>query len=649
MKPRPRPTLARRLVTLLASGVVLAVVAVANRPMVAAANEAYHEFTINRVAYKQKYGHWARVPVPPRFRVNAIHAALLNTGKVLIIAGSGNNRDAFEAGTFRTLLFDPVANTFANVPTPTDVFCAGHTFLPNGNVLIAGGTKAYEVLEKDITNAAGVMKLKNESPAGGTRTFPKGTRLLSEKGTVYLTRAEVKLPPATAMRHGNEVRVHASEAEVWVDAEKPGNGPVVKKPAQYRVAGLTGNDKRNIYGVSDKITREKQEYGGDRTTYEFDPAAERYVRVGNLVKHRWYPTLTEMPGGDVLAVSGLDEFGRLIPGDNERYDVDRQEWTAEPRLKRQFPTYPAFHTMDDGRVFYSGSNSGYGSDRIGRTPGIWDLTDNTFIEVTGLPDPQMTETSSSVLLPPAQEQQVMIFGGGKVGESPVSTARTAIVDLNHPRPAYQRGPDLPAPARYLSTVLLPDDSVFTTGGSSGYRGGPYRGETRSDLFNSQFFRPGTAKFSKAADSTVGRNYHSEAILLPDGRVVTLGSDPLYDETGRNPGTFEQRIEVYSPPYLFRGKRPTIVDGPRIMSRGGTATFAVRHSRAIATARLIRPSAVTHVLDVDQRSIALDVTNGPHGATVTVPQRRGLVPAGWYMLFLSDGRGVPSKARWVQVI
>ncbi|MET0520798.1 MAG: galactose oxidase, partial [Jiangellaceae bacterium] len=157
MKPRPRPTLARRLLSAVLALGVLSVVVVANRPMVAAASEAYHEFTINRQSYKEKHGHWSRLPVPPKFRVNAIHAALLNTGKVLIIAGSGNNRDAFEAGTFRTVLFDPATDRFNEVPTPTDVFCAGHTFLANGNLLVAGGTKSYEVLEKDITHAAGVM------------------------------------------------------------------------------------------------------------------------------------------------------------------------------------------------------------------------------------------------------------------------------------------------------------------------------------------------------------------------------------------------------------------------------------------------------------------------------------------------------------
>jgi hypothetical protein len=260
----------------------------------------------------------------------------------------------------------------------------------------------------------------------------------------------------------------------------------------------------------------------------------------------------------------------------------------------------------------------------------------------------MTETSTSLLLPPAQDQRVMILGGGEIGESPVSTARTAIADLEQQHPVYRPGPDLPAPARYLSTVVLPDDTVFTTGGSSGYRGGPYRGEPRSDLFNAQFYQPGTNTFRTAAESTVGRNYHSEAILLPDGRIITLGSDPLYDRKGENPGTFEQRIEVYEPPYLFRGERPTIATSPPEADRGTAFHVNTPHPDRIATARLIRPSAVTHTTDVDQRSVALGVTRSGGGLDLAVPQGAGLVPSGWYMLFLVDDRGVPSVARWIRV-
>ncbi|WP_229071185.1 galactose oxidase early set domain-containing protein [Actinoplanes sp. DH11] len=648
MTPRTRPTPARRLLTALITILAMAAVVVVNRPMVVFATDRYHEFAINRPSYKQTFGHWSMLPVPAGFKVNAIHAALLKTGKVLIIAGSGNNREKFEAGTFRTIVWDPRTDRFTDVPTPTDVFCAGHTFLPDGKLLVAGGTKSYEVLAADIKHAAGVMKIKNESPDSGARTFPEGTRLRAANGRVYVTRADVRVPAATKMSHGAQTMVHAGEAEVWVDAAEPGDAPVVTQPAQYTIQGLSGDDTRNLYGIAEKITREKQEYGGDKTTYEFDPDTERYVRTGDLTEHRWYPTLATLAGGDVLAVSGLDEFGRILPGTNERYQVKEKKWVPTPGLRRAFPTYPALFLAGDERLFFSGSNGGYGSATEGRTPGLWDVRKNKFQPVHGLRDATMTETSASVLLPPAQDQRVMILGGGAVGDSPVSTARTAIADLDDPRPVYRDGPDLPHPTRYLNTVVLPDDTVFTSGGSSGYRGGPYRGRQRSDLLTAQIYDPRADAFRKAAAPVVGRNYHSEALLLPDGRVVTMGSDPIYDKSGKNPGTFEQRIEIYSPPYLFNGDRPVAPTGPSLIKRGDRASFATPDAARIRAARLVRPSAVTHGTDVDQRSIALGVKRAPGGLTVSVPAKRGLVPAGWYMLFLIDNKGTPSPARWVRI-
>ena len=79
-----------------------------------------------------------------------------------------------------------------------------------------------------------------------------------------------------------------------------------------------------------------------------------------------------------------------------------------------------------------------------------------------------------------------------------------------------------------------------------------------------------------------------------------------------------------------------------------ATFETSDPGAIKAARLIRPSAVTHVTDVEQRSIALSFTRTDDGIRVTIPHSAGLVPSGWYMLFVDNGAGTPSEARWVQV-
>ncbi|CAM5310738.1 hypothetical protein SCYAM73S_03900 [Streptomyces cyaneofuscatus] len=80
------------------------------------------------------------------------------------------------------------------------------------------------------------------------------------------------------------------------------------------------------------------------------------------------------------------------------------------------------------------------------------------------------------------------------------------------------------------------------------------GRSASNILKSQTYDPKTNTFKEAAEPTVGRNYHSEALLLPDGRVATFGSDSLYDDKDNTKlGKFEQRMEVYTPPALHRGK------------------------------------------------------------------------------------------------
>lgn len=641
MSPRAR----RRLTKAMVLGIVVAGLVVINGPTVTnAAKDALHDYKVNSSSYKERNGHWSVLDVPDGFRVNAIHAAMLRTGKLLIIAGSGNNREDFDAGTFKTLIWDPKTDKFKLVHTPSDVFCAGHIFLPDGKLLIAGGTRRYEKLRADITHAAGVMTVKNEDPDGGAVRLAKGTRFQSKSGKLYRATRAVTVKPAAKKVFAGGASTKASSTQVWVEAVEKGRASEVKEGSNFSVEGLPASQRRNVYGVSVSITLAKQEYWGDDKSYLFDPATERYEAVSNLKLARWYPTLVGLKSGRVLAISGLDEFGRIIPGHNELYDPRTKRWEEAPQLKRTFPTYPSMFLMPSGNLFYTGSNAGYGSDTVGRAPGIWNLEDNTFRKVPGLRDATQTETSGSVLLPPAQDQRYMIAGGGGVGESKRSTARTDVIDLKQPNPRFTPGPDLDKPTRYPNMVITPDDRVVITGGSTGYRG-----EGRSDVLICNLYDPTSGTLTRVADPTVGRNYHAQAILLPDGRVVTLGSDPLYsDSDNTKPGKFEQRIEVFSPPYLYQGRRPALTGGPEDLKYGTTATFSSSHPGAIKRARLIRPSAVTHVTDVEQRSVALPLTRRTGGIDVKVPTNTGLLPPGWYMLFVSDAHDRPSEARWVHV-
>jgi hypothetical protein len=662
---RPKPGPLRRLrnaalVLAAVSGVVAA-----NGPVVVDASDyAWNEYQRHQEHYKEQYGFWETIELPEEFRLSAVHAALLYTGKVLLIAGSGNNSERFEAGTFRSILWDPVTGEAKEIPTPEDLFCAGHAYLPDGNLLIAGGTREYEQLEEQVDRAAGVLSLTNDHTEAVT--LPEGSEFIAGRLT-YRSTEDVTVPAAQAMPDGTAV---GGVADVWVEGEGRGDEYVLESDRGFGVRALPAAHQGKVFARANSLTKEKQNFQGLDASYEFDVPTESYRRTGRLDEPRWYPTLLGLGDGRVLAVSGLDEYGRVLPGDNEIYDPATSTWTDQPQLFRYFPTYPALFRLADGqRVFYSGSNTGYGPADQGRQPGIWNLTDNAWVDVPGLEDPEYNETSASFFLAPVQDQRVGIVGGGLVGDSDVSTARFNVVDLSGADPRFEPAPDYPSPARYINAVTLPDDTTLLTGGSVGYRG-----NEESDLHLTTTYDPHSGALHEVAPNQVGRNYHATALLLPDGRVMTMGSDPLFADAERTKsGTFDTRLEIYSPAYLFARNRPELIAAPTELTRG--EPFAVSADGAVTDARLLRPSAVTHQTDTEQRSIALEVTapacpaagspTGEHTGHVeatcpggaasasnayelTLPTEEGLTPAGWYMLVVLDDRGVPSPARWVHV-
>ncbi|MBT2524111.1 DUF1929 domain-containing protein [Streptomyces sp. ISL-99] len=609
-------------------------------------SEQYHDYKINRPEYKAENGHWDFLDVPSEFRINTIHAALLHTGKVLLIAGSGNNQKNFDAKKFESVLWDPKTNTYKKIPTPKDMFCAGHTQLPDGKLLVAGGTKRYEKLEGDVTKAGGLMIVHNEDP-DAPKTLPAGTIFTGKKnGKTYVSKDPVLVEKAKKIfdkQTGRFLRTEAGLGRIYVEAKVSGKKYESGTEDNYRVHGLSGADARNVYGIAQKLALDKKDFQGIKDAYEFDPVAEKYITVDPMNEARWYPTLTTLEDGKVLSLSGLDEIGQIVPGKDEIYDPVTKKWEYTGVI-RKFPTYPAIFLMNNGKLFYSGSNAGYGPADEGREPGIWDLKTNKFKKIPGLSDPDMMETSATVRLPPAQDEKYMVIGGGGVGESEKSSEKSRLVDLKEPNPRFRDGDSLDEGTRYPSASLMPDDTVLITGGSSDYRG---RGG--SDILQARLYDAKTGTYRRVADPAVGRNYHSGSLLLPDGRVMIFGSDSLYsDKANTRPGVFEQRIEIYTPPYLFRDARPELTGGPKTIKRGGTATFKSAHAAAVKDAKLMRPSAVTHVTDVDQRTVALEMKKTKDGISVTVPKNRALVPSGYYMLFVTDDQGTPSEGVWIEV-
>jgi len=88
-------------------------------------------------------GEWTRLPTLPPGS-NAYHLIMGPKGKILLLAGSGNSAEVFEAGTFKSYLWEPSSGALKPLTTPTDMFCAGHMLMSNGEAIAAGGTTRYK-------------------------------------------------------------------------------------------------------------------------------------------------------------------------------------------------------------------------------------------------------------------------------------------------------------------------------------------------------------------------------------------------------------------------------------------------------------------------------------------------------------------------
>ncbi len=252
--------------------------------------------------------------------------------------------------------------------------------------------------------------------------------------------------------------------------------------------------------------------------------------------------------------------------------------------------------------------------------------------VPGLQNPDFGNQAASVFLPPAQDQKVMIIGGGN---STTATNRVNIVDLKATNPTYVAAKSLNYARMHHSAVLLPDRTVFVCNGSK------MSEDTTQSMLPAEIYNPATNTWTAVAKQSVPRVYHSVALLLPDGRVVAAGGNPQR--------TFnELRLEIYSPAYMSRS-RPIIQSAPQTLSYGLQFTIQTPQAGNIKWVSLIRPMATTHSCDTEQRIVDVPINSrNSTSLNVTVTNNRNIAPPGWYMLFISDNNGTPSVATWTRI-
>src|SRR5262249_9635296 len=136
--------------------------------------------------------------------------------------------------------------------------------------------------------------------------------------------------------------------------------------------------------------------------------------------------------------------------------------------------------------------------------------------------------------------------------------------------------------------------------------------------------------------------------LPDGRVLVSGGGRNAGVTASNLFVDRLNAEIYSPPYLFNGGRPTITSAPSTIQYGATFSIATPNGATISKVNLIGLASVNHSFNTNQQFIPLSFAQSSGGLDIIAPANANLAPPGYYMLFILDGNGVPSIAKILKI-
>lgn len=419
-----------------------------------------------------------------------------------------------------------------------------------------------------------------------------------------------------------------------------------------------------------------------RAVHVFKSGSAMWEHVADCARGRWYCTCATLPDGKVLVVGGsvrvtwngtsnatfeiYDPVTRTVSPEYPITDPSFASWSSYPfvfvlpgrKALVHFGTRTRFLDLDTRTFLGLTAEAAARPNRNGRTYGV---------------------QGSAVLLPllptssPPYRARVMTFGGGGPGNPGSSTPATEtceILDLGWRwrKPATADWLDLFSSLKWPSwwfgpkwlsepalewnlvapmanprvmpdTVLLPDGKVFVCGGS---RAGK-EGTAKDPVFDAEIYDPETDTWTTVCHMTVPRLYHATALLLPDGSVMTAGTDCAW-----NPAPYNQsqlKVEVYRPPYFFRGPRPHIGQPPGRLVYGAEVTVPTNDAGKVVTAAILRCSSVTHSFNPDQRYVGLTVVDRDAGSVrLAIPTDPCVAPPGPYLLFLLTEDKIPSVGR-----
>jgi galactose oxidase len=349
----------------------------------------------------------------------------------------------------------------------------------------------------------------------------------------------------------------------------------------------------------------------------FLPGTHTWSSATPMARGRWYPTATVLGNGDVAILAGRDEAGVVVTTPEVWSDGSIRQLTG---AEQSLSYYPRAFLAPDGSVYVAGttantrflSTAGSGSWKKGPTHQYG-----------------AREYGSAVMY---DAGKILYSGGSR------TTNTAEVIDLNQAAPVWRYTGAMAFARRHHNLTVLPTGEVLATGGV----GGTVFNDLTKGVHAAEIWDPGTERWTTLASNAITRGYHGTSLLLPDGRVLNAGS-------GEGAGApSELNAELFSPPYLFRGPRPTITSAPQSVGYGGALRIETPDAAAISHVSLIRLGAVTHAFDQNQRFQRLAFTADATGLTVTAPSSHNRAPPGHYMLFILDGNDVPSVGTIIRI-
>ncbi len=368
---------------------------------------------------------------------------------------------------------------------------------------------------------------------------------------------------------------------------------------------------------------------GIANTTFFDPTTNQWSAGPLMNLTRWYPTTVPMLDGTILSASGTANDGMHIQFQMETYNLKTNTWTLLPtsaNMPAPNDTYPLLTLIPNGSLFYSAPRiNNLGGELYNPKTQAWSFVSNLNFGPRG--------HAATVLLP--NSSKVMIVGGGSATNgNGAPTATTEIIDFSQTNPQWVYGPSMNI-ARYdHNLIYLADGTLLAVGGNQ-------NSEYGNPIVQPELYNPTTQTWTLMAPQVGTRAYHSTAILLADGRVMSAGSDSGI--------ALENTYELYSPPYMSSPTRPVISYSPKMVQYGKTFTIRTPQAATVSRIALIRPAATTHAVHMDDQyyidltwtNASITASGGGGSLTVSAPKLPNIAPPGYYMLVILDANGIPS--------